>query len=138
MAFRTSGILIGAALLAAPAAFAQDAPTSPSTQDAPAAPTQDAPATTEAPAAGMAAQGSGAAAVSDSEVTQFATAALAVDKLRKDTTVAEADKNTKMVEAISSSGLQPARFNEIAQAMQADPALNKRIQEAAAAQAPAQ
>jgi hypothetical protein len=130
MAFRTSGILIGAALLAAPAAFAQDAPTSPSTQDA--------PATTEAPAAGMAAQGSGAAAVSDAEVTQFASAALAVDKLRKDTAIPEADKNTKMVEAISSSGLQPARFNEIAQAMQADPALNKRIQEAAASQAPAQ
>lgn len=130
MAFRTSGILIGVALLAAPAAFAQDAPTSPSTQDA--------PATTEAPAAGMAAQGSGAAAVSDAEVTQFASAALAVDKLRKDTAIPEADKNTKMVEAISSSGLQPARFNEIAQAMQADPALNKRIQEAAASQAPAQ
>lgn len=142
MAFRNSGILLGVALIASPAAFAQDAPTTPS-QDAQTSPSTpdastSAPATAGTPDAGMAAQGSGTAAVSDAEVTQFASAALAVDKVRKDTSVAEADKNTKMVEAISSSGLQPARFNEIAQAMQADPALNKRIQEAAATQKPAQ
>lgn len=142
MAFRTSGIFFGVALIASPAAFAQDAPTTPSqdAQTTPATPdaSTSAPATAGTPDAGMAAQGSGTGAVSDAEVTQFASAALAVDKVRKDTTVAEADKNTKMVEAISSSGLQPARFNEIAQAMQADPALNKRIQEAAATQKPAQ
>ncbi|HVJ03628.1 MAG TPA: DUF4168 domain-containing protein [Sphingomonas sp.] len=126
MVFRTSYILTGAALLlAAPAAFAQDASqTSPSTQPA-------APAEQAAPAAGAQAQTGAAAAVSDAEVQQFATAALAVDKVRKDAAVPEADKNTKMVEAISASGLQPARFNEIAQAMQADPSLNQRIQQAA-------
>jgi hypothetical protein len=123
MAFRTSGILMGAALLATPA-FAQDATqTAPSTQPA-------------APAAAPAAP-AGAATVSDAEVKQFASAALAVEKVRKDAAVPEGDKNGKMVEAIGASGLPPARFNEIAEAMQADPALNKRIQEAAAAQQPA-
>ncbi|WP_404336332.1 DUF4168 domain-containing protein [Sphingomonas sp. MMS12-HWE2-04] len=115
-------MMLGATLGAAPAALAQTAPTAAAPQTA----------TPAAPAAG-------ASAVSDSEVTQFATAALAVEKVRKDATVAEADKNAKMVEAISTSGIAPTRFNEIAQAMQADPDLNKRIQTAAAAQAqPAQ
>ena len=109
-------MMLGATLVAAPAAFAQTAPD------------------TAAPQAASPAAPAGAAAVSDSEVTQFATAALAVEKVRKDATVPEADKNTKMVEAISTSGIAPTRFNEIAQAMQADPDLNKRIQTAAAAQ----
>ncbi|MBO9621478.1 MAG: DUF4168 domain-containing protein [Sphingomonas sp.] len=123
MVFRTSRILTGAALLlAAPAAFAQDASQT-AQPAAPAAPAEQ---------AATGASAGAAATVSDAEIKQFATAALAVDKVRKDAAVPEADKNTKMVEAISASGLQPARFNEIAQAMQADPALNKRIQEAAA------
>lgn len=134
MRFRTSAFVMTAALLAAPAAFAQDA------QTAPSAPPAAEPATPATPA-DPAAQGSGtataAASVSDAEIKQFATAALAVEKVRKDPAVAETDKNSKMVEAIGSSGLPPARFNEIAAAMQADPALNKRIQEAAAAQMPA-
>jgi len=137
MVFRTSGIFLGAALLAAPAAFAQDATqTSPSTQ-----PDAATPATPGAEAGAQAqtqTQTQAAASVSDTEVTQFATAALAIEKVRKDSSVPEADKNSKMVEAITASGLQPARFNEIAEAMQADPALNKRVQDAAAAQQPAQ
>jgi hypothetical protein len=42
-----------------------------------------------------------------------------------------------MVEAITATGLPAKRFNEIAQAMQGDPVLNKKIQDAAAAQQPA-
>lgn len=123
-----NSMLITAALFAAPAAFAQDAQT-----------TSPAPPTSADPAAQTGTTGSGTAAttVSDTEVTQFATAAVAAAKVRSDATVPEADKNAKMVEAITASGLPPARFNEIAQAMQSDTALNKRIQDAAATQAPA-
>ncbi|WP_152997896.1 DUF4168 domain-containing protein [Sphingomonas sp. HT-1] len=71
-------------------------------------------------------------AVSDTEVKQYAAAALAVNKISTDTTVPEAEKNTRFVAAITTSGLQPQRFNEISQAMAADPALNQRIQAAAA------
>jgi len=124
MKFRTSMIL-SAALICAPAAMAQTAQTSP----APAAPAQE--GTTGAGTA------STATAVTDAEVTQFATAALAVAKVRQDAAVPDAEKNAKMVEAITATGLPAKRFNEIAQAMQSDTALNKKIQDAAAAQQPA-
>jgi hypothetical protein len=123
MKFRSSMMVLGATLLCAPAAFAQNTPPA-----QPATPAQAAPAPTT-PAA--------PATVTDAEVTQFATAALAVEKVRKDTTIADADKNTKMADAVKMAGLDPNRFNEIGQAMQADPALNKKIQAAAAAQQPA-
>jgi len=122
MKLRNSMMVLGATLLCAPAA-AQNTPPS---QSSTPAQTSPAPATPAAPAT-----------VTDAEVTQFATAALAVEKVRKDTTIAEADKNTKMADAVKAAGLDPNRFNEIGQAMQADPALNKKIQAAAAAQAPA-
>jgi hypothetical protein len=137
MKFRNS-MIAAAALLAAPAAFAQDAQTT-----SPAPPTSADPSaqtgTTADPSAqpGTTGSGTAAATVSDTEVSQFATAAVAAAKVRSDATVAAADKNAKMVEAITASGLPPARFNEIAQAMQSDTALNKRIQDAAAKQAPA-
>lgn len=84
----------------------------------------DMTASTTAPTSG--------APVTDAEVTQFATAALAVTKVQADAAVPAADKNTKSVEAITAAGIQPARFNEISEAMRADPALNQRIQTAAA------
>lgn len=128
MKFRTSMIL-SAALICAPAAMAQTAQTSPApTEPAPAAPAQE--GTTGAGTATT------ATAVTDAEINQFATAALAVAKVRQDAAVPEADKNTKMVEAITATGLPAKRFNEIAQAMQSDTALNKKIQDAAAAQQP--
>jgi hypothetical protein len=129
MKFRNSTLIAAAALLAAPAAFAQTTQTSP----APAEPAPAAPAPDGTTGAGAAA----AAPVTDPEVTQFATAALAIGKIRQDAAVPDADKNTKSVAAITASGLTAPRFNEIAQAMQGDPVLNKRIQEAAAKQQPA-
>jgi hypothetical protein len=135
MKLRNSMLITAAALLAAPAAFAQDAQTAPPTSADSSAQTG---ATTDSSAqTGTTGSGTAATTVSDTEVTQFATAAVAAAKVRSDATVPDADKNAKMVEAITASGLPPARFNEIAQAMQSDTALNKRIQDAAASQAPA-
>ena len=120
--FHGTALAIGAFLIAAPA-FAQ------TTQPAPSAPSA-APAAPGAPGAKV--------AVSDEEVTKFATAAIGVEKIRSDATVAEADKQKTMLSQIQSSGLTPARFNEIAQAMQSDTQLQGRIQAAAAtAQKPA-
>lgn len=116
MKLQTSMMAI-AALLIAPAALAQTAQTSP----APASPTASATAAT----------------VTDAEVSQFAAAGVAATKINADTTVAAADKNAKILAAITASGLTPERFNAIGQAMQADPALNKRIQDEAAKVAPA-
>lgn len=108
-------ILAGATLAIAPAALAQAAP---QTAD-PAAP---------APAAPQA-----AGPVTEAEVGQFATAALEIDKIRKDTATPEADKGAKMAAAATAAGLTAERFNAIGQAMQTDTALNKRIQAAASA-----
>ncbi|WP_137862575.1 MULTISPECIES: DUF4168 domain-containing protein [unclassified Sphingomonas] len=108
-------ILAGATLALAPAALAQTAP-APAPQPAPQA---------QAPAS--------AATVTEAEVGQFATAALEIDKIRKDTATPEAEKGTKMAAAATAAGLTAERFNAIGQAMQADTALNQRIQAAASA-----
>ncbi|NIJ65304.1 hypothetical protein FHR20_002266 [Sphingomonas leidyi] len=113
-------ILAGATLAIAPAALAQ---TAPQTAD-PAAPAQTAPAPAAPQAAGP---------VTEAEVGQFATAALEIDKIRKDTATPEADKGAKMAAAATAAGLTAERFNAIGQAMQTDTALNKRIQAAASA-----
>jgi hypothetical protein len=85
-----------------------------------------------APPAGATAQAD--ANFSDTEVKQFASAALAVQQIRDDATTSDTDKQPKMAAAVQQSGLTPQRFNEIAQASQNDPALTQRIQTAAAAQ----
>lgn len=113
-------ILAGATLAIAPAALAQ---TAPQTAD-PAAPAQTAPAPAAPQAAGP---------VTEAEIGQFATAALEIDKIRKDTATPEADKGAKMAAAATAAGLTAERFNAIGQAMQTDTALNKRIQAAASA-----
>jgi hypothetical protein len=117
MKFRHAVLLAGATLIATPA-LAQDtaAPASPAPEAAP-------QASTAAPAT-----------VTDAELKQFAKAALAVDKVSKDTAVPAADKQKKMAEAVSGSGLPPARFNEIAQASQADPTLQQKVQAAIVAE----
>ena len=113
MKFRHALMLAGATLIATPA-LAQDT----------AAPAESAPqASTAAPSA-----------VPDAELKLVAKAALAVDKVNKDAAVPAADKQKKMAEAVSGSGLPPARFNEIAQASQADPALQQKVQAAIVAE----
>ncbi len=127
--------LAAASALIASTAFAQT--TTPSqTTPADAAPAQTTPATPDqgTTGAGTAATTApaGASTFTDTEVQQYAKAALAVNKINADTTVPAAEKNPKFVAAITASGLQPQRFNEISQAMAADTALNQRIQAAAA------
>src|SRR3546814_14974683 len=69
--------------------------------------------------------------VSDGGVDQFASSAVEVQKIGSDTAGAEDAKQEKMAAAVQSSGLSAERFNQIAQASQADPALQARIQTAA-------
>ena len=68
----------------------------------------------------------------DGDIDNFASAAIAVQKIQQDASVPDADKQTKMASAVTSSGLTADRFNAIAKASQSDPALMKRIQIAAA------
>lgn len=91
--------------------------------DQPASPPSAAPA----PAAG-------ASAFSDSDIKQFAAAAVEVTKIQSDATISAADKQPKMLAAVQASGLPPEKFNEIGQAAAADPALQQRIQAAAPAE----
>jgi hypothetical protein len=112
-------LIAGAALTIAPAALAQ------TTQQ-----TSPAPAATETAAATPAPAQAGA--VTDAEIEQFATAALAVNKIQNDASVAAADKGAQMSAAVTATGLTADRFNAINQAMQTDKALNTRIQTAGA------
>lgn len=88
-----------------------------------------APAAPAAPATPSA----GATKFTDADIKLFAAAAVAVTKIQSDTTVAEADKQPKMLAALQASGIAPEKFNEIGQAAAADPALQQRIQAAAPA-----
>lgn len=106
------------ALFAAVPAFAQAEPAAPAQSAAPAAPT------------------AGASNFSDADIKQFAAAAVEVTKIQQDTSIADADKQPKMVAALQASGIAPEKFNQIGQAAAADPALQQRIQ-AAAPPAPA-
>ena len=113
--FLKAGLVAGALLASAPV-LAQGAA-------APAAPAQPAPA---APAAG-------ASNFSEADIKQFAAAAVEVTKIQSDSSIAEADKQPKMLAALQASGIAPEKFNAIGQAAAADPALQQRIQAAAPA-----
>ncbi len=86
-----------------------------------------------APAA-PAAPSANASSFSDSDIKQFAAAAVAVTKIQSDSTIADAEKQPKMLAALQASGIPPEKFNAIGQAAAADPALQQRIQAAAPAQ----
>jgi hypothetical protein len=125
--FRHAALLAGAALIATPA-LAQDTttPATPAQEAAPAPGTTPQTATPATPAA--------PAPVSEDEVKKFAKAALAADKVSKDTAIAAAEKQKQMAAAVTASGLEPTRFNEIAQAAQADTSLQQRVQAAITAE----
>lgn len=117
-----------AALLMAGTALHAQAPETAAPADAQAAPAPNAPAA--------------ASSFTDADLKAFARAAIAASKIQQDTTVADTEKQPKMLAAVQAEGLDPVKFNNIAQASQADPDLHKRIQtlaneEAAATPAPA-
>lgn len=112
--FRTA-LAVTAALIAAPALAQEAAPTTTPAQAAPAAP-------------------AASASFTDAEVTSFARAALAVDKINKDTTIPAADKGKQLADAVTGAGLAPERYNQIATAQGSDTALQKRIQDALVAE----
>jgi hypothetical protein len=90
---------------------------------------QAADAATEATAS---AEAQATASFSDVEVEQFARAALAVQEVRTDAAITAEDKPARLAAAVEQSGLEPTRFNEIAEASRSDDALMKQIQDAAA------
>ena len=73
----------------------------------------------------------------DADLKAFARAAIAANKIQQDAAVPAAEKQPKMLAAVQAEGLDPAKFNAIAQASQSDPALKQRIQAAAASSATA-
>lgn len=96
---------------------------------APAAMAQTAPAPAPAPNAAPSAAGT----YTPEEISKFAKAALAVNKIQADATTPATDKQAKMAAAVTAQGLDPAKFNEIGKAVQSDPALMKQVQTAMAA-----
>lgn len=111
--------LMASALVASPvlAQTAQPAaPASPAPQAAPAAP----------------------APVTPVEIKQFAKAAIAADKVNKDATIPAAEKPKQLAAAVAGAGLQPERFNQIAEATQTDPAIQQQVQAAIVAEQQAQ
>ena len=115
---------------AAPAQTPAPATTAPAPGAAPSTATPAAPPAAAATAAPK--------AFTDAELVGFANAAIEADKIQKDAAVAPAEKQTKMLAAVQAQGLEPTRYNEIAQATRTDPALVTKIQELAAASAAAQ
>ncbi|HZV18863.1 MAG TPA: DUF4168 domain-containing protein [Sphingobium sp.] len=84
---------------------------------------------TAAPAGAQATTAPSAAqSFSDDDLKAFARAAIAASKIQQDTSIADAEKQPKMLAAVQAEGLDPVKFNSIAQASQADPELHKRIQ----------
>lgn len=113
----------GAALQAQPAGPEGAAPAQ-SAPPAASAPTTTAPTTADS--------------FTDADLKSFARAAIAAGKIQQDTTITAAEKQPKMLAAVQAEGLDPVKFNSIAQASQSDPALKAKIQAAATADAGAQ
>jgi len=134
--FGTIAALLAASALGGTAALAQTG-TPPNTPPATPQTAQPAPQQATPPAADSStdttATTTAPGGYTDADVDKFAGAALAVQKIQQDASIADADKQTKMASAVTSSGLSPEKFNAMATASQSDPALMKRIQTAAAA-----
>jgi hypothetical protein len=109
-------------------------------QDAAAPPPDDAataasPADAAAPSSAASPAGASAAVatqVSDAEVDQFAQATVKVQKIVADASIDQTAKQQQMAAAVTGTGLQPARYNEIAKAVPGDTALRTRVQTAMA------
>ena len=101
-------------------------PAEPAVSDAPAdaAPTA-VPAEPAAPAIA-------AADVSEAEIESFARATVELQAIQADATIAADQKQAAMAAAVTGAGLNPAKYNAIGKAAQADPELRAKVQTAMA------
>lgn len=121
-----------AADAAAPAHADHAQPATPAEPATPADPAADAaaePATPAEPAAPAAAP-LAVADVSDADVDSFAKATVKLQSIQSDASIAADQKQAAMQAAVTESGLDPAKYNAIGKAVQADPALRARVQTA--------
>jgi hypothetical protein len=91
------------------------------------------PATPPADAAAPPSGPVASADVTDAEVSSYAQAATKVQEIAKNAALPDDAKQQQMASAVSEAGLEPQRFNEISQAIGADPELRARVQTAMAA-----
>lgn len=68
----------------------------------------------------------------DQQIDQFAEATVKVQAIDADTSIAAGDKQTHMAAAVTETGLDPATYNKIGQAIAIDPELRSRVQVAMA------
>lgn len=104
---------------------------------APAIPADAAPATPE-PSTAPPAPPIVAADVSEAEIDSFAKATVELQAIQADATIAADQKQAAMQAAVTASGLDPAKYNAIGKAAQADPALRAKVQTAMARHTTAQ
>ena len=70
--------------------------------------------------------------VSDAEIDSFAKATVKLQEIQADATIAEDQKQAAMQAAVAEVGLDPAKYNAIGKAAQADPELRAKVQTAMA------
>jgi hypothetical protein len=70
--------------------------------------------------------------LSEADIDSFAQATVKLQKIQADATIAADLKQAAMRAAVTEAGLDPARYNAIGKAAQADPALRARVQTAMA------
>ena len=103
---------------------ATDAPAEPATRAVPATPAEPAaPATEAAPPLVV-------GDVSESEIDSFAKATVKLQAIQADASIAADQKQAAMQAAVTEAGLDPAKYNAIGKAAQADPALRAKVQTA--------
>lgn len=126
-----------AAVFASGAAWAQDAepvgPADPAAQGAPAAPEDpagpDASASPAAPPADQA-QEETQIVIEPQDIDNFAKAALKIGEIEQDASMDATQKQNAKLAAVQESGLDPVKFNAIADASQSNPELQQRVQAA--------
>lgn len=98
-------------------------------------PPSDVPPAEPAPPSDPLADGSATTSAStftDAEIDSFAAATVEVQKIDADTTLDAAAKQTQMAAAVTEAGIDPAKYNEIGQALATDTELRAKVQTAMA------
>ena len=113
-----------------PAADAAAIPAEPATPAQAATPAE--PATPAQPAGPEIA----AADVTDADIDSFAQATVKLQEIQADTTIAADQKQMAMRDAVTSAGLDPAKYNAIGKAAAADATLRTKVQTAMSKYAP--